>query len=980
MLYATTFSSALAGQAVTSFATFNGSIGHVATGNTNDTTGACAFGTGSSASLTLPGTAGTVRAAYLYWAGIGPLDNAVTLDGAPLTASRTFTDTVPATAPPVNYFGAFVDVTAMVQAKGSGVYVLDGLTVDWSGLDCGWAFSGWALVAIFDDTAEPYKVVQVWDGFEPLDAASITYNFSGFQTPLTPDANFSFVMWEGDEPGPYSHNNEWVEVESVKLSNAVNQQTKFIYNATVSGFLDPDRTNVYGVDVDGFDVSSHFSPGATTALAEFSTGGPERVLIAALVLDTASLVPVSGTVFEDVNYGGGAGRDQATASGVARSGARVELYDAAGVYVTFTTTDGSGNYSFTGLIAGDYTVRVVNSTVTSSRTGYIPGLLSAQTYRTDASSGAAVPVTNRVGGQDPSVADAGNGSAGATMNTTTGVFTAVVTGTAQSITNVSLGAADVTGVDFGFNFDTIVNSNPAGQGSLDQFLSNANNLANAGLVQAGLPAGIETSLFMIPGPADSLGRPVDSGWDGSTFVIALLADLPIVIDPVRIDGYTQENAQPNTVASPAPTDAVLLIKLDGTGAGLDGFNITGGGSTVRGMIVTRFSQDGIELASNNNTVEGNYIGTDAFGASLGNVNDGVRISFGSNNVVGGPAPAARNVISGNGLNAVVMTSVGTTGNIVQGNYIGTNVAGILGLGNGEWGLRFQGDANSNTVGGPGAGDGNVISDNGIGGIRLNGTNTVGQVIQGNLIGTDATGTGNLGNSGPGIHLEGEAWDTIIGGIAPGEANSIAFNGGAGITILDPGGGPTTPSYENPIRGNSIHSNGGLGIDLDDDGPTGNDAAPDNDDGANKLQNYPLLVSAGSSGGSTNVTGTLTSGFGTTYDIDFYSNPAADVPTGFGEGEVYLGSDSVTTDGTGVATINSTLPVAVTISHVVTATATDPNGNTSEFGPNVTVTALATISGSVYHDINNNGNFDAGELGVGDVWVKLVVGGSVDQVV
>ena len=145
--------------------------------------------------------------------------------------------------------------------------------------------------------------------------------------------------------------------------------------------------------------------------------------------------------------------------------------------------------------------------------------------------------------------------------------------------------------------------------------------------------------------------------------------------------------------------------------------------------------------------------------------------------------------------------------------------------------------------------------------------------------------------------------------------------------------------------------------------TGNDAAPDDDDGANKLQNYPALDSAGVAAASTTVTGTLTSGLNTTYDIDFYSNPAADVPTGYGEGEVYLGSDSVTTDlVTGVATINKTLPVVVTVGHVVTATATDPDGNTSEFSAAQTVVAVQSISGRIFEDADFSGtasDYDGG---------------------
>ena len=174
--------------------------------------------------------------------------------------------------------------------------------------------------------------------------------------------------------------------------------------------------------------------GAASVVMSWTLGVSHRWVIGAVPLKP---MPLSGTVFEDVNYGGGAGRDQATASGVGRcrrAGRAVRRRP--GSFVSFTTTDASGNYSFGGIAAGNYTVRVVNSTVTSSR-GAARRLLPVQTYRTNASTGTAVPVTNYVGGQNPAVADAGNGGAGTTMNTATGVFTAGISGTAQSITNAT---------------------------------------------------------------------------------------------------------------------------------------------------------------------------------------------------------------------------------------------------------------------------------------------------------------------------------------------------------------------------------------------------------------------------------------------------------------------------------------------------------------------------------------------------------------
>lgn len=218
----------------------------------------------------------------------------------------------------------------------------------------------------------------------------------------------------------------------------------------------------------------------------------------------APAVEISGTVFEDVNYGGGAGRSLAGSSGAGRQNARVELYNAAGIFFRSVVTNISG-YTFASLPSQtNYTVRVVNSSVTSSRPGSVAALRPVQTFRTNASSGTAVDDINRVGGENPTLVDAGNGS------TTLAALTTAAT-TAQSITPVTIGITTLTTIDFGFNFDTIVSIRDAGQGSLRQFILNSNALGGeASLAQAGsrtdgvtgaaqaLPSGKETSIFMIP--------------------------------------------------------------------------------------------------------------------------------------------------------------------------------------------------------------------------------------------------------------------------------------------------------------------------------------------------------------------------------------------------------------------------------------------------------------------------------------------------
>jgi hypothetical protein len=179
-------------------------------------------------------------------------------------------------------------------------------------------------------------------------------------------------------------------------------------------------------------------------------------------------------------------------------------------------------------------------------------------------------------------------------------------------------------------------------------------------------------------------------------------------------------------------------------------------------------------------------------------------------------------------------------------------------------------------------------------------------------------------------------NNAIGGSASGAGNTIAFNGGAGVLIL---------GVSNPVSANAVFANAGLGIDLAGDGVTPNDPC-DGDSGANNRQNTPVIISASSVGGTTTIEGTLDSAPSMTFRIEFFSNHACD-PSGFGEGETFIGSATVTTDGSCRASFAVTLPIAIPSGSFITATATDPNGNTSEFaqcsllGPSPTPTPTST---------------------------------------
>jgi hypothetical protein len=541
---------------------------------------------------------------------------------------------------------------------------------------------------------------------------------------------------------------------------------------------------------------------------------------------------------------------------------------------------------------------------------------------------------------------------------------------------------------------TVTNTNDSGVGSLRQAILDAN-----------AAVGSDTIAFAISG--------------SGVHTIAPASALPDITSPVTIDGYTQPGSSPNTNGPGLPDNSVHRIELDGMNAGV---NVSGlrvyqgaGGSTIRGLVINRFSSRGIVLenSTGSNHVEGNFIGTDATGtaafgngagvhllddgsgevgdviggtspaarnvvsgnlgdgivsgaggggsghhiegnfvgvdatgaAALGNGGTGINLAFfTADTVIGGTTPAERNVVSGhNAANrAGISLGSGVHGTLIQGNYIGTDLTGTIGLGN-NFGIYLS--DTGNTAGGAGAGAGNVIAAALGPGVVVGSSET----ILGNHIGSDASLTVPLGNGGPGVYIYGS--DNVVGGTSAGDGNVIAFNGtadanGGGVLMLGAG------RINNAVRGNSIYantSNGSLpergrAINLENAGPVPNDPL-DADDGGNHDQNFPLVSSAAPNGsGGTHVTGVLDSAPSTMYSLDFYSDPGCVSRTkDFTEARIYLGSTDVTTNGGGHATFDVDLPVAIQAGDPVTATATDPAGNTSELSPRL-IWSIAPASG------------------------------------
>ena len=478
-----------------------------------------------------------------------------------------------------------------------------------------------------------------------------------------------------------------------------------------------------------------------------------------------------------------------------------------------------------------------------------------------------------------------------------------------------LAAATASGTTF-----TVTNTSDSGAGSLRQAITDAN--ANAGA---------DTVDFNIPGSDANC----DAG--GVCTITPTSSSLPLITDALTIDGYTQSGAAVNTSAT--GTNAVLKVVISGVNAsGSSGLGLGANSITIRGLVIGGFL-DGVATGSTTDIkVIGCFIGVDATGTTaFPNSRNGIYFAGSDGVTIGGTAPADRNLISGNGNIGLAVDLGGLTGNIViLGNLVGTNAAGTASIPNSSDGVvvSTNGLGGSFTIGGSAAGAGNVISGNGARGLFVGGFGSgTAFTVQGNLVGTDATGTLPVPNGSYGLRAVSNG--AAIGGIGAGEGNVVAYNTGGGV-VDD--AGETNVS----IRGNSIHDNGfgslghGVGIDLSvnigGDGVTPNDPG-DGDTGPNNYQNFPIVSSAAALAPSsgTHVTGVLHSTPSTTFDLDFYANDACiPHPHDFLQGRAYLGSGQVTTDGSGTGSFFIDVAGTIQPGERVSATATDPTGNTSEF--------------------------------------------------
>ena len=418
-------------------------------------------------------------------------------------------------------------------------------------------------------------------------------------------------------------------------------------------------------------------------------------------------------------------------------------------------------------------------------------------------------------------------------------------------------------------------------------------------------------------------------------------------DPGNLgDGVAVDNASDNAIGGASAADRNVISANAGAGVRIFGAlgvrNLVQNnyiGITSDGISALGNAQAGVAIFSADNTVDatnvisanlqgillsgagaigdlvqGNLIGTNAAGtADLGNAKEGVLIEGASDDSVIGNAQGSQ-VISGNNVGLLILGE-SASGNQVLGNFIGTDVTGTLDLGNSQAGVEIE-NTPGNTIGGSTdtVTNRNLISSN-FWGVLITGAQASGNVVRGNSIGTGISGQEVLGNELDGVLINTNAPGNTIGGSTSDLGNTITNNRRDGVRIEGAGA-------SNSILSNSIFANLDLGINL----------VPPGNPGPNMLQNAPTLTSVATSLSSTIIMGRLTTNApNTSFTIQFFVNTPTNA-NGSVLGQQFVGETTVTTGPDGVAIFPPTtsVPTILKSGQLITATATDPLGNTSEF--------------------------------------------------
>ena len=945
------------------FQEINGYVDYTTTGGTlrssDNATDPCALvasGT-SSNSLNAPITGGsTILKAYLYWSHSGYTpDTQVTFEGTTIDADWMYFTTLTNRT----FYGGVADVTSLIQGiadPNTNTYDFGGLTVDTSSNYCSTAtvLGAWSLFIFYENTALPASTINLYQGFNGESNSSSSFTLSGFFAIGASGSKTTVLSWEGDQN---LSNNELLSVTTglgtftlsgdgdnngITVNNPFNST---IFDNTV--FPNVNNAAAYGIDLDTYDFSTFVTAGESSVTTTVQSG-QDFVIMNAVALKVPSNL-ITGTVFEDVNYPGGAGRNRVTAAGVGLENATVELYNTGGTLVQTETTAADGSYTFGGMANGTYSVRVVNETVRSSRGGgsACSTCWPIQTFRTDYALSTLFPETNEVGGADPSAEDVG---AGTLTN-------------AQSVTSVSILSEGAVGVDFGFNFNTIVNTNQNGQGSLEQFIVNANALDEVGLdIEANSifdpAAGEDVSVFMIPPTGDALGRTADAGYSGGYFDISIpngVNPTDLSSDNLHIDGRTQTaysgdtnggsiGSGGSTVGVGASTlpnydlPEVMVHRNNG-----DLFVNTGSNNVIRNLAIYATNNAGIRMDGGSLAIRNNLLAVDATGANAGNIDSGVEVN-------GGDGTITENYIAtttDQGIWIRNTSSLVVSLNHITGN--GTSNCGSNILSAGGSGITITQ---------------NLVENSEAVGINLDGS-AGGVIISENTVTASGQDTGCFsGGGGVGIRLDGSNNSV--------SSNIVFANGNAGIAVIDASGSGNT------ISQNSIYANGttaaALGIDLHGsgggnpmgDGVTINDTS-DADAGPNGLENFPMISAAYIAGSELVVKGW--SQAGATLEIFFTDINEGTASLGdnqlgntfdYGEGQVYIatydegsvddldtGSSAYSdvdgnTDTTNQFEFHIPLPSGTVFGDWITATATR-SGSTSEFGPMTQIRIRSVIT-------------------------------------
>jgi len=904
----------------------------------------CAITTISSNTLTTPILAGsTIEKAYLTWGHSGlAADDVVTFQGQSVTADVVNTAFG-------FYYGMVSDVTALINSlpdPSTATYTFTDLVVDNSDIYCGSVvFGGWSLYIFYTNPTLPAVTINMYNGFDAqggnTDIVTSSYTLDGFFAIGSTGSKTSVLSWEGD---PARTGNEIISLttgsgttnltgdgnNSPTLANVFNST---IYDETATPII--NDSSLFGFDLDTYDISPLIAQGETTATTNIQTQGDFVILNSVLLKVPSNLM--TGFVFEDINYPGGAGRDLASSSGVGIEGVTVELYDNTGTFIDSDVTDASGQYNIGGMANGTYSLRVVHNTVRSTRGGGAgcTTCVPVQTFRSTFTASTLGTVTDEVGGTNPANEDVGAG---------------ILTG-AQTVSTISITNEGAVGIDFGFNFNTIVNTNEDGQGSLGQFIINSNNLDETGLdIEANSifnpVAGEDTSIFMIPPTSDPLGRPADANF-GSGFFDINLPSTPLEIimdDTTHIDGRTQTaysgDSNMGTIGSGGTSVGIAATALpdynlpeiqvrsdDG-----DVIQLQASDLVVRNIAIYAGDKSAIlQEGGTGNLITENLLGVNALGA-VGTVGVGSYVSNGYE-IKDGSVIIDGNYIASNTDFGILVN--GGTSTLIENNHVTNN-----GFRDCEYNITIE-DGSNITI------QNNLINGSASTGILDN----IGSVtITENTITTAGSDTGCTELSG--INLAKS--NTSV------TNNIINTNAGSGIVLTGDSG--------NLISQNSIFANGtfadALGIDINDDGVTINDSG-DGDGGPNESLNFPVIESATIGGNTLKIVGW--SRPGTTIEIFLTDINQGTATTGdnqlgltqdYGEGQVFLGSavegSASDTDNT-VSSYNDTdgnsdttnrfnisiaLGSAIPAGSFVTSTATLSN-STSEFG-NGSIVGIGTV--------------------------------------